>query len=43
MSITALFKLEIDFVCLQALVAAGHLDLERSFDDFRIVIGDNSL
>ncbi|CAG9466502.1 unnamed protein product [Pedinophyceae sp. YPF-701] len=25
----------------QALVAAGHIDLERSFDDFRLVLGDD--
>lgn len=27
----------------QALVSEGHLDLETSFDDFRIVLGDNTM
>ena len=27
----------------QAMVAAGMIDLETSFDDFRVVIGDGTL
>jgi hypothetical protein len=27
----------------QAMVASGELDLERSFDDFRVVVGENGL
>lgn len=27
----------------QAAVADGSFDLERSFDDFRLVLGDNTL
>ena len=27
----------------QAMVSCGMLDLERSFDDFRVVIGDGTL
>lgn len=27
----------------QALVAEGAIDLERSFDDFRLVVGDGTL
>jgi hypothetical protein len=27
----------------QAMVSAGWIDLENSFDDFRVVIGDGTL